>query len=47
MLAEEANEFEMLKRYAWDGEFFWGIAVDALYLRIWRAEIAVDDIDLR
>lgn len=44
MLADEANEFEVLENYALDGEPFWGIDLDALSSRTWSDTIAVHDI---
>jgi hypothetical protein len=46
VLADAANGFEYLGKYAWNDEFYWGVDVAALGSRVWRDIVAVDDIDL-
>lgn len=46
VIADEADDFKSLDRYAWDGDFYWGVPTDALRFRVWRDVIAVDAIDL-
>lgn len=47
VLADEANNFETLESYTWDGEFCWGIAVYASLSRIWSDSNSVDKVDLK
>lgn len=46
VLADDESGFTVLEHYAWDGEFFWGVIVDALSPRVWRDVIVVDEADL-
>lgn len=46
VLADAANDYQLLEPYACDGEFFWRVGVEALRSRVWQNVIAVDDVDL-
>lgn len=46
ILAHSELSFEVFEHCAWDGEFSWGISIDALSSRVWHDVIAVDEADL-
>jgi len=46
VLAGNADDYEVLNLYSWDGQFFWGEDAACLRSRVWRDVFATDDGDL-